>query len=114
MTEELLREFSKEAIEKGQLGLFIWANWPLWDELAGELREGNEYYDFSLSKLMQGEETAISIGEKNNGIVGIIAVPAEKILFSNKLLKHVLQLCEENNHEGPVTLIPSNILSKYF
>ncbi|MCI8640592.1 MAG: hypothetical protein HFJ59_01775 [Clostridia bacterium] len=34
MTEQLLWNAVKEAQEKEQIGLLIWANWTVWDNLA--------------------------------------------------------------------------------
>ena len=46
MTEELLRQVLQEAQEKQQIGFLIWHSWKSWDEVAYELREGNEHYGF--------------------------------------------------------------------
>lgn len=37
MTEKLLRDSLIEAQGKGEIGLFIWANWRVWDDLAYEI-----------------------------------------------------------------------------
>lgn len=37
MTEKLLRDTLLEAQEKDQLGLLIWANWTVWDDLGFEM-----------------------------------------------------------------------------
>ena len=49
MTEKLLRNAVKEAQEKKQLGLLIWANWRVWDDLAFDIESGSEHYNFALS-----------------------------------------------------------------
>lgn len=49
MTEKLLRDSLTEAKSKGEVGLFIWANWRVWDDLAYEMKQGNKYYDVAIS-----------------------------------------------------------------
>ena len=51
MTEKMLRNILTEATEKNQIGLFIWANWMVWDDLAFEMKAGNRSYDFALSQI---------------------------------------------------------------
>ena len=60
MTEKLLRDSLIEAQGKGEIGLFIWANWRVWDDLAFEMKEGDEKYDFAISQVLKQEEATIS------------------------------------------------------
>ena len=60
MTEKLLRDSLTEAKSKGEVGLFIWANWRVWDDLAYEMKQGNKYYDVAISKVLKQEEATIS------------------------------------------------------
>lgn len=55
MTEKLLRDSLIEAQGKGEIGLFIWANWRVWDDLAFNMKEGDEKYDFAISQVLKQE-----------------------------------------------------------
>lgn len=112
MTEELLRNFLKEAKENGQIGLFIWENWSLWDDLSGTLKQGNETYEQCIEELEKGEDIDINLEENKKTI--IIAVPTKKAFNSKQSLKKILKRCEKSKLEGPITFIPSNLLSKYY
>ena len=107
MTEKMLRNILTEATEKNQIGLFIWANWMVWDDLAFEMKAGNRSYDFALSQITREKEATISTP-------GFIAISIKKVNSSDKFLKEVLEVCKKGHYEGPVTLIPLNELSEQY
>lgn len=108
MTEQLLRNAVKEAQEKEQLGLLIWANWTVWDDLAFDMKQGNEHYDIALSQLSKGEEATIQTEWNGLSMPGIIAVSMQKLSSSDEFFTYVLSTCKEGRYEGPITLVPSN------
>lgn len=108
MTEQLLRNAVKEAQEKEQLGLLIWANWTVWDDLAFDMKQGNGHYDFALSQISKGEEATIQTKWNGLSMPGIIAVSMQKLSSSNEFFAYVLSMCKEGHYKGPITLIPSN------
>ena len=108
MTEQLLRNAVKEAQEKEQLGLFIWANWTVWDDLAFDMKQGNGRYDFALSQISKGEESTISTEWNGLSMPGIITVSMQKLSSSDEFFEYVLSICKEEHYKGPITLIPSN------
>ena len=112
MTEKFLRGVLKEAQEKGQMGLLIWANWTVWDDLAFEMKPENESYDFALSQVSKGEEATISAEWNGLSMPGIIAVSVQKLSYSEEFFKDVLDKCEEGQYKGPITLIPLNEVSE--
>ena len=114
MTEKLLRDVLKEAHEKGQMGLLIWANWTVWDDSAFEMKPGNESYDFAFSQVSKGEEATISAQWNGLSMPGIIAVSVQKLSSSEEFFKNVLDKCEEGQYNGPITLIPLNEVSESF
>lgn len=114
MTEQILRDSLKEAQEKGQIGLLIWANWTQWDDCATDIRQGNENYDFALSQVKKDEEATITFDWNGLSIPGIWAVSVQKMVSSKKFFKKILELCEKNHQQGPITFIPSNELSECF
>ena len=59
MTEKLLRDSLTEAKSNGEVGLFIWANWRVWDDLAYEMKQGNKYYDVAISKVLKQEKNLL-------------------------------------------------------
>lgn len=116
MTEKLLRDALKEAQEKDQLGLLIWANWTVWDDLGLglEMKPGNESYDFAFSQISKGEEATISAEWCGLSMPGCIAVSVQKLNSSDEFFKYVLNACENGPYKGPITLVPLNEISKSF
>lgn len=113
MTEKLLRNVLKEAQVKKQLGLLIWANWECWDDLAFDMKPGNENYDFALSQISKGEEATISFELGFFSMPGVIAVPVQKLISSDEFFSQVLDSCKENHFNGPITFIPLNKVSDF-
>ena len=95
MTEKLLRDSLTEAKSKGEVGLFIWANWRVWDDLAYEMKQGNKYYDVAISKVLKQEEATISTQLCGFQAPGIFAVPVTKMIKSEDFFKYVLAMCEK-------------------
>ena len=114
MTEKMLRNILTEATEKNQIGLFIWANWMVWDDLAFEMKAGNRSYDFALSQITREKEATISTEISGFSTPGFIAISIKKVNSSDKFLKEVLEVCKKGYYEGPVTLIPLNELSEQY
>lgn len=114
MTEKILRDSLKEAQEKDQLGLLIWANWNVWDDSAFDMKPGNEHYDFALFQISKGEEATVSANWNGLSMPGIIAVSVQKLSSSDEFFKHVLESCEKGNYQGPITLVPLNEVSKSY
>ena len=114
MTEKLLRDTLKEAQEKDQLGLFIWANWTVWDESGFEVTPGNEHYDFAFSQISKGEEATIKADWNGLSMPGFIAVSVQKLNSSDEFFKQVLEACEKGHYKGPITLVPLCEISKSF
>lgn len=104
--EEKLRNALKEAQEKAKLGLIIWANWSIWDEIAFVLKPNNEFYDFALSQIEKGEEATVCSSCNGFSMPAFIATSTQKLLSSNEFLKKTLDFCERNHFSGPITLIP--------
>lgn len=113
MTKEVLQNVLKEAQEKKQWGLLIWANWTVWDDLAFEMKEGNECYDVALSQISKEEEATISI-ECGFSMPGVIAVSVKKLSSSEEFFSQVLKICKEDHYKGPITLVPLNEVSKLY
>lgn len=113
MTEKLLRDSLVEAQNKGEIGLFIWANWRVWDDLAFEMREGDKNYDFAISQVLKHKEATISTQLSGFNAPGILAVSVSKMINSKEFFKFVLETCEKGNYKGPITFIPSNEISQY-
>lgn len=105
--EKLLRETVKEANEKGQEGILIWSGWRIWDELADELKEGNEHYDFAVSQSSNGKDGTITLDWMGLTIPAAIIVSIQK-LTSEQYFQQILEMCEKGNYEGPITLLPLN------
>ena len=83
MTEKLLRDSLNEANSKGEVGLFIWANWRVWDRFAFEMKEGDEDYDFAISQIRPLEsliEKAKTYEEKDD-IFALVDKLLSLILF---------------------------------
>ena len=93
MTEKLLRDSLTEAKSKGEVVLFIWANWRVWDDLAYEMKQGNKYYDVAISKVLNQEEATISTQLCGFQAPGIFAVPVPKMIKSEDFFKYVLEMC---------------------
>ena len=113
ITEQLLRDCVKEAQEKGQLGLFLWSSWKIWDEHGFRMKEDNEFYDLSLLQMRKGLTTTIDLVIGGMFGIAFFAVPLEKLNSSEEFFKQVLEACENRQMEGPITLIPSNEVSKH-
>lgn len=113
MTELLLRNALNEALEKGQTGLLLWPTWNQWDDLSLEIQHGNDHYKFLLSQVAKNEEATLSITWNGLTMPGIYVVPVDKLHNSEEFFNHVLELCKKNRYSGPVTLLPSNQLSKH-
>ncbi len=111
MTGELLRNALKEAQKKEQLGLFIWANWRVFDDFAHEMKSGNESYDFAFSQISKEEEATIQTKWNGLSMPGIIAVSVKKLSSSDEFFSQVLNACEKGHYEGPITFVPLNELS---
>ena len=112
MTEQLLRDTLKEAQSKGQLGLFIWANWAVWDDAGHQMKPGNRSYDFAFSKITKGEEATLYANWNGLSMTGFIAVSVQKLNSSDAFFKQVLEACEKGCYEGPITLVPLNEVSE--
>lgn len=108
MTKKLLRDTLKEAQEKEQLGLLVWANWPLWDDCASDMKPGDKSYDFLLSQISKKEEGTIYKNWCGFNLPGIIGISVEKLSSSDESLHSLLDACQKGNYEGPITLIPLN------
>jgi len=106
MTEKKLRDSLREAYEKKQSALLIWANWTVWDEFAFDMKPGNKHYDFALSQVNAVDGVTIFFEWNGLKMPGIIAVSVEKLLSSDKFFNYVLHSCTEGHYEGPITLIP--------
>lgn len=105
--EKLLRAVVKEANEKGQEGILIWASWIIWDEVADELKEGNEHFDFAVRQSSNGEDGTITLDWLGLTMPAANIVSIKK-LTSEQYFQQILELCEEENFEGPITLLPLN------
>lgn len=112
MTEQLLRDTLKEAQEKDQIGLFIWANWSAWGDYGYQTKPGNESYEFAFSHIAKGEEATIKANWNGLSIPGFIAVSVQKLNSSDDFFKQVLEACEKGHYEGPITLVPLNEVSE--
>lgn len=99
MTEQLLRDSLKEAQEKGQVGLLIWANWTQWDDCANDIKQGNPNYDFALSQVSKEKEATITFEWFNFKMPGIFAVSVSKMISSDEFFKKVLDVCEKNHQQ---------------
>lgn len=114
MIENLIRETLKEAQQKEQRGLLIWANWRVWDEFAFNMKEGNEIYDFALSHIERGGTAAIYVNMEGFYRTAIEIVPVEKLHSSTEYFENFVNMCKREQMEGPITLVPSNEVSKIF
>ena len=114
MTDKLLRNTLKEAKEKDQLGLLIWANWTVYDDLGYQMKPGNESYDFAFLQISKGEEATIKADWNGLSMPGFIAVSVQKLNSSNEFFLQVLDACEKGHYEGPIALVPLNEISKSF
>lgn len=106
MTSEELRSSLLEAEKKGKIGLLVWANWTVWDNLAFDFKPGNQYYDFALSQIKKSKEATISCDWNGLSMPGLFAVSTQKLLSSDEFFTHFLNMCEEGHYEGPITLVP--------
>ena len=113
ITEQLLRDCVKEAQGKGQIGLFIWSSWKIWDEHGYEMKEKNELYDLSLSQMKKGMTTTIDLVVGGFSGIAFFAIPLDMLNSSEEFFKQVLEACEIRQMQGPITLIPSNEVSDH-
>ena len=114
MTEKLLRDALTEAQKKDQDGLLIWGSWTAWEDSGGEVKPGNESYDFAFSQISKGEEATVSAEWNGLSMPGFIAVSVQKLNSSDEFFKHVLNACKKGHYEGPITLVPLCEISKSF
>lgn len=114
MIENLLRKTLKEAQEKAQYGLLIWASWRVWDEFSFNMKEGNENYEIALSHIERGETTTIDFTMGGFYGTAIFAVQVEKLHSSTEYFESFVNMCREKQIEGPITLVPSNEVSEIF
>ena len=112
MTEKLLRDTLKEALEKKQSGLLIWSNWSVWDDWVFTLQPGNENYNFALLQISKKEEATISVEWNGLSMPGLIAISVEKLNSSDEFFNHILKTCEKGLYGGPITLVPLNKLAE--
>lgn len=108
MNKEQLRSVLKEAKGKGQTGLFIWADWTIWDDIAFEMKPGNEDYDFAISQISLNKEATITSDYHCYEMPAFIAISVGKLSSDVDLFNRVLEICNKNNYQGPFTLLPSN------
>ena len=114
MIEKLLRDTLKEAKEKEQLGLLIWADWRAWDACGYQIKPGNGSYDLAFSQIAKGEEAKISTEWNGLSMPGFIAVSVKRLSSSEEFFKNVLSICEKGRYKGPITRVPLNELSENF
>lgn len=108
MNKEQLRSVLNEAKDKGQTGLFIWANWTIWDDIAFEMKPGNENYDFAMTRISQNLPAVISCGNNGFKLVACIAISVGRLSRDDVFFNRVLEVCNKHNYQGPFTLLPSN------
>lgn len=108
MNKEQLLRVLNEAKDKGQTGFFIWANWTIWDDIAFEMKPGNEDYDFAMSRISQNLPAVVTCYNNGFKLVAFIAVSVGKLSSDEALFNRVLEICNKNNYQGPFTLLPSN------
>jgi len=106
MTEEKLRNALKEATEKGKIGLLIWSCWRTWDTFATDMLSGCKHYDVVLSQVEAGDEAKIYIDFNGFTMLGMFAVPIQKLLSSDEFFTHILNICEKEHYEGPISFLP--------
>lgn len=114
MTENILRNVLKEAKQKGQIGLFIWANWTVWDNMLSEVKPGNGSYDFAFSKISKGEAATVPTDWNGLSMPGFIAVSVQELNASDDYFKKILNLCIKYHYHGPISLVPLNKISSFF
>ena len=114
MTEYQLRNALKEAKQKGQIGLFIWANWSVWNEMSDKMTPGNADYDNIFKEVSHGRETSISTNWNGLRMPGFITVPVRKLNTSNEYFRSVLCFCKKFHYTGPISFIPLNKLSNFY
>lgn len=108
MKKEQLRSVLKEANDKGQTGLLIWANWTIWDDIAFEMKPGNRDYDFAVSRISQNLPAVITCYNNGFKILAFTAISVGKLSCDEDFFNRVLELCNKHNYQGPFTLLPSN------
>lgn len=108
MTEELLRLAVNGAKNKGQVGLIIWSNWSIWDEVAYKLEEGNKNYDLALTQVQKEEEATMDYEWAGFKMSAYLAVSVNKMSNSKEYFKKILEICQQEHYTGPITLIPLN------
>lgn len=111
MTEELLRQALKEAEKKGQLGLLIWSNWSIWEEMAYELDEEDERYNLVLAQVKEGREAVLPFEYAGFQLSACLAVSVKKLSNLEGNFEVILEICRQNHFMGPFTLLPLNELA---
>lgn len=103
MTEQLLRSALKEALDKKQIGLIIWASQAAFDN------------NSSTKKCLytENQKDISEIGDANcfYSINFCISVPVNR-LSEDTFFNYVLNFCKEKHYPGPIMLVPSNKLVK--
>lgn len=114
MTENLLRRILEEAHENEQYGLFFWSNWKSWDSFGFDIKqEGEEHYELAVSQILKGEEATITVEYMGIVMPVVLAVSVKKLENSKKFFEDVLEILQKNRYVGPVTLLPSDKISKF-
>ena len=103
MTEELLRNAIKEAVEKEQVGLVIWAGQKAFDNNSSTRK----------CLYIENQTDIVETGDSNcfYSINFCMSVPVDRLLDDEYFYK-VLDFCNKKLYIGPVMLVPSNELVK--
>lgn len=113
ITEQLLRNCIKEAQEKGQTGIYVWANWQFRDMLDSEMRSGNRVYEQMISQIENQKIAILDATIAGFCAVGVVAASVKELNSSNKYFKKYLKECQKRQMQGPVVFFPSQETSKY-
>ena len=103
MTEQLLRNAIKEAVEKEQVGLVIWAGQKAFDN--------NSSCKKSLFSEKQNDIVETGDGNCFYTITFCMSVPVDR-LSEEEFFNNVLDFCKKKHYVGPIMLVPSNELVK--
>ena len=103
MTEQLLRNAIKEALEKEQMGLVIWAGEKAFDNNSSTKR----------CLYIENQKDIVETGESNcfYSINFCMSVPVDRFSEEEYFYK-VLDFCKKKLYIGPIMLVPSNELVK--